>query len=208
MSMVFAPCLTETAAPTTHAQPAWSPYDNNGGWVLFPCSLYALASAAHGNALLSGLGGRGAAQTRFCSSRQASSLLTGGMCMLCVNLWNFTRSNVGKSLCVCCWVTVVRCLLYGKVFGGLRVCLMVWDPLAFANFVACWWGRRRGVMFMLGLWIQDMCGHRWRGLLCNSCRHKNVNRIQHPHPQLFQNSPDVSIPSLYFSVWQHFLLWT
>jgi len=31
MSMVFAPCLTETAAPTTHAQPAWSPYDNNGG---------------------------------------------------------------------------------------------------------------------------------------------------------------------------------
>jgi hypothetical protein len=48
-----------------------------------------------------------------------------------------------------------------------------------------------------------MCGHRWRGLLCNSCRHKNVDRIQHPHPQLFQNSPDVTIPSLYFSVWQH-----
>ncbi len=56
---------------------------------------------------------------------------------------------------------------------------------------------------MLGRWIQDMCGHRWRGLLCNSCRHKNVDRIQHPHPQLFQNSPDVTIPSLYFSVWQH-----
>ncbi|CAM6013586.1 unnamed protein product [Sphagnum balticum] len=31
MSMVFAPCLTETAAPTTHAEPTWSPYDNNGG---------------------------------------------------------------------------------------------------------------------------------------------------------------------------------
>ncbi|CAK9222974.1 unnamed protein product [Sphagnum troendelagicum] len=31
MSMMFAPRLTEAAAPTTHAAPTWSPYDNNGG---------------------------------------------------------------------------------------------------------------------------------------------------------------------------------
>ncbi len=35
MSMIFAPRLTEAAAPTTHAAPTWSPYDNNGGYFSF-----------------------------------------------------------------------------------------------------------------------------------------------------------------------------